>query len=117
MEHFDLFVESFIRTIPQIIVLIFCLKYYLQTRNKNSIYLTVGSFMVMISIFFSSLSFLLLYEYELDPVLVGVIGGSINLIGLIGAFLFAFGLRKFIKRLLGLLTNKQTDTIDQIGNS
>lgn len=117
MKNISTLLESLLLTIPQIIVFIFSVKYYLLTKSRNSIYLLVGSILTVLWVFFSYSSFLLYMEFGLEAITVGVIGGIVNLLGLVGAFLFAFGLRAFVKKYLDLILKRKTDTIDHIGNS
>ena len=117
MSILSLLSESFLFSIPQMAILIISVRYYIITKKRNAIYLSVGSLLVLINFLFSSISFYLLIEEEWDPLGLGVIEGIIGLLGITGGFLFAFGLRSLLQKKLTLLFDEKSNPINQIGKS
>lgn len=117
MEKYSLLLEPLYTLIPEVLIIIFCFRYYLKTKSSNALYLTIASILLWISHLGSSFSFFLMVDFDMDPLMAGVIGGIVNLIGLSSAFLFAFGLRNFFRKNLGLIIQTKKETIDQIGKS
>jgi len=118
MEYFKIFLSSLLSTIPQIAIVIICIWYYRSSKSKNSIYLLLGAIFSLIKIAFTPFTFyLLLIDLNLDAIQAGVIGGTLNLIGLIGTFFFAFAFRSLIKKLLTLSFTSKKDVINEIGQS
>ena len=109
--------KTFIVSIPQIVVIIFCFRYYTNTKSKNALFLGIGSIMVLIDLIFSSFSIFLLTKFSMEPLTAGILGGISNLIGLTGAFFFAFGLRKFFKKAIALISKVGHSSINHIGHS
>lgn len=117
MGKYSLLLEPLYTLIPEVLIIIFSVRYYLNTRSSNALYLSIASILLWLTNLGSAYSFYLLVDFDMDPITVGVIGGLINILGLASAFLFAFGLRNFFRKKLNYLVQRDEETIDQIGKS
>ena len=111
------YLEPLYYIIPELVVLGFCIKYYRRTRSSNALYMIIAFVLIIVENITSPLSFLLLVEYDMDPILAGLYSGVFRLLGTVGAFLFAFSLRNFLRKFIKLLAKRNTETIDHIGHS
>jgi hypothetical protein len=114
MDYLNVILRYLVFVSPQVIVLIVCLRYLRTVKSTYAKLMVYGSAISFICYTCSSFLWLLIPTEQFEPMTVGIIAGSINIIRLVGGLLFAFGFFKFVK--LYLKQQKELpNELDQIG--
>lgn len=117
MDLTSIFLNSLFFVIPQIIIIVICFRYYRLVKSRNAIFFLLGTIFSFIKILLAPYQLILLTEWNISPMNTGIISGILNLIGLTGAFFFAFAFRSLIKKILTAPAPTKDDVINEIGQS
>lgn len=115
MDELTTFMRFVVFAIPEAIVIIACYRYLKASKGSDAKLLFFGSTLAFLAFIARFFSFYLFSIEDFDPMFYGLIGGSINLIGLAGAFLFAFGFLKLVKKHLKNFNSTTHDELNDIG--